>query len=270
MNIAIFYENFLEGIKKEGLPEKEALAELKNIGLNRVYMSYQTMADRETELTALLDELQLGIEGFYWFYDFGHHPEDKSWKNLIDMAKRTGAGSVLIVPGMVTEEDMPERQRCLDYMVSVLKCAVDYGNSQNIVVTMEDFDGPDAPYCCVDGLKWFLNHVDGLKCGFDTGNFIIDNENELEAVDIFMDKIFAVHLKDRAEKPNRPTDKAKYSRDGHAVYAAPVGSGYIRIKEIIDRLKSSGYEGTWIIELFDYSNMMAGLRQSIEWVMLNG
>ncbi len=270
MKIAIFYENFLEGIGKEGRPEKETLAELKNFGLNRVYMSYQTMAEREAELTALLEELQLGIEGYYWFYDFGHHPEDESWKNLIDMAERTGAGSVLIVPGMVTEQKPQERQRCLENMAFVLKRAVDYGKNKGIVVTMEDFDGLDAPYCCVDGLKWFLDHVDGLKCGFDTGNFIIDGENELEALDVFIDRIFAVHLKDRAKQPHRPMDKAKYGRDGHAVYAAPVGSGYIRIKEIIDRLKSFKYEGTWIIELFDYSDMLEGLRQSIEWVMLNG
>jgi sugar phosphate isomerase/epimerase len=66
-----------------------------------------------------------------------------------------------------------------------------------IAVSMEDFDGLEAPYCTIAGLNDFLTDVPGLACSFDTGNFIMYQENELEAFQLFRDKICTVHLKDR-------------------------------------------------------------------------
>lgn len=266
MKVGLFYENFLEGIGRAGLPERETLAELKALGLERVYMAYATLAEREEELCGMFAALGLGVEGLYEFYDFGHNPTDESWRKLLDLAKRAGAGNVLLVPGMLGPEDAACRKACLENMAAALRPVVAYGKELGIAVTMEDFDGLEAPYCCVSGLKWFMDQVDGLKCSFDTGNFIMDREDELEALSVFKEKIVTVHAKDRASQPHSPADKAKYARDGSAVYAAPVGSGYIRMGEIVGQMQEAGYDGTWIVELFDYTDMMDGIRQSIMWL----
>lgn len=266
MNTAIFYENFMEGIQKDGLSERETLAELKAMGLNKVYMSLQTLTERESELLALLGELDLGIEGLFWFFDFGHHPEDMHWKDLIDAVVRIGAKSALIVPGMLPEADLSRWEECLENMAAALARAVAYGKEKHVDVVMEDFDSLDAPYCSVAGLRWFMDQVDGLGCCFDTGNFIMFDEDELEAFDIFKDKIALVHLKDRARQPFSPEDKPKACKDGHNVYASPVGQGYIRMEAVLERLRAMGYAGTVVIENFDYTDMIAGLRQSLEWL----
>ena len=60
--------------------------------------------------------------------------------------------------------------------------AVLYGQELGITVSMEDFDGLEAPYCTIAGLDEFLRDVPGLACSFDTGNFIMYQENELEGI----------------------------------------------------------------------------------------
>ena len=130
---------------------------------------------------------------------------------------------------------------------------------------MEDFDGLEAPYCTIAGLNDFLTDVPGLACSFDTGNFIMYQENELEAFQLFRDKICTVHLKDRRKEAKYPDDKAKICADGSLSYAAETGRGYIHIKEILDLLKEQNYHGNVIVELYDYSpeHMLEGIGESV-------
>lgn len=133
---------------------------------------------------------------------------------------------------------------------------------------MEDFDGLEAPYCTIAGLNDFLTDVPGLACSFDTGNFIMYQENELEAFQLFRDKICTVHLKDRRKEAKYPDDKAIICADGSLSYAAETGRGYIHIKEILDLLKEQNYPGNVIVELYDYSpeHMLEGIGESVSWV----
>ena len=93
-------------------------------------------------------------------------------------------------------------------------------------------------------------------------------ENELEAFQLFRDKICTVHLKDRRKEAKYPDDKAKICADGSLSYAAETGRGYIHIKEILDLLKEQNYPGNVIVELYDYSpeHMLEGISESVSWV----
>ncbi len=64
-------------------------------------------------------------------------------------------------------------------------------------------------------------------------------------------------------------DRAKASADGSLCYAAETGSGYIRMKEIMDLLKEQNYPGNAVIELFDYSpvHMLEGIQESVKWAV---
>lgn len=63
----------------------------------------------------------------------------------------------------------------------------------------------------------------------------------------------------------------KICSDGKAVYAEITGSGYIKIREILQRLKEMNYPGNVIVELYDYSkeHMLEGISESVKWVAMN-
>jgi sugar phosphate isomerase/epimerase len=170
---------------------------------------------------------------------------------------------------MITEEEQGMRPQLLDNMKNALIEAVAYGKKQGITVSMEDFDGLDAPYCTIEGLQWFMTQVEGLQCSFDTGNFLMHHEDELEAFELFADKICAVHLKDRSLTQGSSDDIPCICADGQKRYPTPVGSGYIHMKEILEGLKARNYQGTLIVELFNYGDMLEGLRQSLKWIRDN-
>ncbi len=201
MKISAFYENILEGAGNDGLEIRTALAGLKQEGMEKVYISYDTLKnDAEEKIVKILRELGLGVEGIYGFFRFEQFPTDDSYRGMIDLAVKLNAGNVLLVPGLIAEDAQEKRAQLLENMWTGLRNAVQYGKKQGIAVSIEDFDGLDAPYCSIKGTAEFLDNVQGLQLSFDTGNFVMYHEDELEALELFKDKICTVHMKDRCRE----------------------------------------------------------------------
>lgn len=266
MKIAAFFENIAEGAMHSGISLEQALHQLHELGMDAVYISYEALSRYRERLLELFADIGLEVEGLHGHFDLGADPEDARCLDMIRLAKESGARNVLIVPGMILPEQAERREELLGNMVAGLRRAVALGAQLGIDVSMEDFDGPDAPYNCLAGLQWFLDQVPGLKCSFDTGNFVMLQEDEVAAFHHLRGDICTMHIKDRVKAPIHPEDNGKYCADGTAVYAAPVGSGYIRIGQILNVLRQDGYDGNIIAELFEYSDMMEGLRQSVSWL----
>ena len=267
MKIAAFYENILTGAKQNGISLETAVRNLMKEGLELLYISGFSYDDHPEEIRSLMASTGIGVEGLYMFYDFPMHPEDTGYELLIDSACELGAGNVLLIPGMIPAND-PEKDIKFENSVQALRRAVAYGQQKGIAVSMEDFDGLDAPYCTIDGLNSYMQAVPGLTCSFDTGNFVLYHEDELQAFALFKDRICTVHLKDRSENGNYADDTCKVCADGSPVYAAVVGEGYIQSKEILQQLKEMDYSGNVIVELYDYSpeHMLSGIADSVNWV----
>ena len=268
MKIAAFFENIAVGASAKNISLRDAITDLKQQGMELLYLSIFTLREKEEQIVSLVNELDLGVEGVYGFYDFAHDPEDGSWKEIIDAAKRLGGANVLIIPGMIPAEEQSRKDILISNMKSAMTRAVRCGQELGIAVSMEDFDGLEAPFCTIAGLDGFMKDVPGLACSFDTGNFIMYQENELEAFRVFRDNLCTVHLKDRRKEARYADDQAKICADGSPTYAAETGKGYMQIKEILDLLKEQKYPGNVIVELFDYSpeHMLAGISESVRWV----
>lgn len=266
MKIAAFYENILEGARKSGISDREALIRLYERGMCAIYISYDSLRSDKERLLSVFREVGLEVEGLHGFFDLGVDPKNDGCLDMIRLAKEAGANNVLIVPGMISPEDENQREERLQNMQIGLSKAVAYGEQEGIVVSMEDFDGLSAPYNSVESLKWFFDHVPGLMCTFDTGNFIMFHEDELAAFHLFRDRICALHIKDRSVTAISDADRPKQCADGSFVYPAPVGSGYIKIREILASLMQDGYPGNVIAELYDYDDMLNGVIQSVSWL----
>lgn len=266
MKIAAVYENILEGAQKSGVTDRAALITLYEQGMRAIYISYDSLRSDKERLLSLFRETGMEVEGLHGFFDLGTDPVSDGCLDMIRLAKEAGASNVLIVPGMISPEDENQRAEKLQNMKAALSKAVAYGEQEGITVSMEDFDGLSAPYNSVEGLKWFLDHVPGLMCTFDTGNFIMFHEDEVAAFHLFRERICALHIKDRSATPISNADRPKQCADGSFVYPAPVGSGYIKIREILTCLVQDGYPGNVIAELYDYDDMLNGVIQSVNWL----
>ena len=152
-------------------------------------------------------------------------------------------------------------------MVQGMRKAVAYGRERKLPIVMEDFDGAGAPYNCAAGVEYFLRNVPGLEVAFDTGNFAFYHEDELQAYEVFRERIRTVHLKDRSTRRTHEGDHPFVQADGQMVYTCAVGSGYIRMKEILRRLRERKYEGSVILELYgcDPRFVLEQARESLRW-----
>lgn len=250
MHVSVFYENFIDGVSPAGLSEREALIRLRDAGMDRIYIGYDSFAPRERELTALFNDLDLPVEGFHKWLDLPRQPDDDTYVSVIDAAARAGARSVLFVPGIYRDDAGCSRDIQRDRMISGMRRAVAYGRTKGISVCAEDLDSADSPFCTADGFRSFLDSVPGLGCCFDTGNLVTYDEDELAAFRSLSDRVSLLHIKDRTDKPVYDSDSPYIKADGGPAYPCACGRGDIRIKEIMTGLKKAGYDGTLVAEMF--------------------
>ncbi len=266
MKIAAFYENIVTACEQTGESLESTLACLKAHGLQMIYISGTSLREGEAELLPLFARLDLPVEGLHQHFDFGHHPEDESWRDYMDLAVRCGARNFLVVPGMVPAAEEEKREELVENMLSVVRRMVEYGREAGMPVCMEDFDSLISPFNGIDGLGRFLREAPGLMCAFDTGNFVCHGEDPMAAFDLFADKIITVHVKDRCPFPWVPGSEGCLCADGSVAYVAPVGSGTMPIAAVIRKLRDSGYSGNLIAELFSCGDMKQNLIRSLEYL----
>ena len=259
MDVSAFYENIRTGAEFCGVTMTEAVAMLREAGLNGIYVCLDSLRDFMPEIEAVMENTGVRISGLHAWIDLDRNPE--GYKELVDAAVNVNTDNVLIVPYCSEAHTEGPMKTLLDGV----QAAVAYGREHGIKVCMEDMDRLDSPYNSVAGLENFLSHIPGLYCCFDTGNFIMHQEDELEAFQHFQSRVCAMHLKDRTRKADNADDIGRIIADGSVRYPCPVGSGFIRIKEI---LELSG-NIPLIAELYDYSpeHMLEGLRKSVEWIV---
>lgn len=268
MKIAAFYENIKTGAENAGISVEAALTQLKDAGLENLYANYETMRDDLSWLAPVMKKLGIGVEGLYGFFDFSHNPKEEKYKECIDLAARLGGKNVLLLPGVILPDEQDKADQLQENMRQGMEIAVAYAKDSGVYVTLEDFDGLVAPYNCLNGMKWFMENVKDLRCSFDTGNFVMYGEDALEAFEALKSYIVTVHVKDRSMTQIHPGDEAKSCADDSVVYPCPVGRGYIQIEEMVKRLKTMGYDGGLIAELYDCdpSSMLTEIANSVKYL----
>lgn len=265
MKIAVFYENIYDGVQATGQDPEEVLTRLHDCGMEFLYLTPESWKRDRKSLSAIMKKLDLKIEGMHGFCDFPGNPDTTRWQEMIDLAVEAGAGNFLIIPGMYSTGNT---KRDLEQMTDGVKRAVEYGKKRNMPILMENFDGAASPYNSIAGLQYFMQTLEGLECAFDTGNFAMFREDEMEAFDLFADKIRTVHLKDRTDERRHDGDTPFICCDGKPVYACRTGSGKIRIAEILQKLKDRKYQGNVIVELYavDPKYAVEDAIASVSWV----
>ena len=265
MKTAVFYENLWEGAQAAGRTVEDVLTQMHAEGMDKLYLSVDSWKRDREMLRPVLEKLGMPVAGMHGFCDFPREPDTAYYREMIDLAAEAGAENLLFVPGMYSTGNTVQD---LDHMIAGMRKAVEYGHSKGLPILMEDFDGVFAPYNCAAGLRYFFERVPGLGCAFDTGNFIFFREDELQAFDLFADKIETLHLKDRTAEKRNEGDSPFLCADGRPVYVCGTGTGDIRMAEILERLKKRNFTGNLVIELYcvDPRHVLETAADSLRWL----
>lgn len=283
IRLSAFFDHILQAEEQTGKHIPELLAEVKKAGISAVEINCTYLLEHPATLE-MLETTGLQVSCIYEFYALERGRETEKARRHIEIARKTKAGKILIVPGFFSVETeefvncVPDREKVWDYlshsekaqrMADGLREIVEMAGSRNIAdtpitVVIEDFDDRNSPIACVSGMQWFAEQVPGLCFTFDTGNFIIHGENIFAAWEELKDKVVHVHCKDRKISSDKPLQTQKNATPDikECYLPAAVGEGCIPIKELVYKMKEYGYRGYLAIEHFDAADQEAYMQKS--------
>lgn len=267
MKISVFYEHILEAAEQSSMSVLEICKNISSCGIMGVEIENVRLKEHKEEIMKTLKQADMEISCIYGFYDFSHKENIENGLEIVDLARNVNAKKVMLLPGFITGiEFLPFIYKCkVEKMVSALTAVCKYAKENDIMVVLEDFDDKKAPYSNVNGLKYFIDHVEGMKCAFDTGNFLYSEEDSLKVLPMFLDKIGHVHCKDRTFHKNEK-ETPKETIKGRQMYSCAVGSGCIKMKEIIEEIIKSGYDDYFAIEHFGSLTQLKDMQKSVQWL----
>ena len=193
---------------------------------------------------AILQDNGLDISLIFSLLDFGKGEEaSQQCSRLLTLAERYHAAAVMPLPFHDKEYDVVTKRRMFfelcrmaDIMISLGKCAV-----------LEIFDYPEESYSNTQGLLVFLQEVPSLKLCFDTGNYLFSGEDYRQAYFQMKSRVAHVHLKDRATT-NSFGRFICTPRHGPPLASAPLGDGFLDLRNFVHQLLQDSYSGYLTIE----------------------
>lgn len=265
MKLSVFYDHILQAREQSGELLTTLLSDVKKSGIDAVEIRLTYLLEHE-ETAALLKEAGLTISCIYEFYEMEKRDETALIEKHVKTAVRFRVGRILVVPGFFTEKEAEGMRECLsDYakmatymeqdpkvlsMARGLYDAVAMGEKEGIVVTVEDFDDVRSPLFCINGIRWFMERIPGLRYTFDMGNFIYSKESAADALMLLRKRVAHVHCKDRGEHFS----------------SVAAGDGSIQVAELVGMLKESGYDDYLAIEHFDAPDQAGTIKRSAEFL----
>lgn len=267
MKISVFYEHIAEAAKQENKSVEKICQLASYCGISGVEIENTRLINEKENVIRALKLSGLEISCMYGFFDFCHGQSIEDGFKMVDLADELKIKKIMLIPGFLKKyEFLPFLYKSkVDKMIDILKNVCNYAKTKNIMVVLEDFDGKEAPFATSNQLLYFMKKVPGLYCAFDTGNFLYSEEDSFEVLPLFIDRIGHVHCKDRTFQV-KEGEVPKPTVKGRNMYSCAVGSGCIKMKEIVEKILESGYDDYFAIEHFGSLNQLKDMKDSAKWL----
>ena len=242
--ISIFCDHIESIARQEGIPFAEAAARVKELG----YAGADVRVLQKPEEIKILDSL--GFEHACAITDINYsNGEQKELEDLtLAFMEEHGYDRLLLVTGLMPAEGFSQEDRDIERQRIAAFAAKVAGHGYSIM--MEDYDHKRSISFNAERIDSLFSVSNDLGLVFDSGNFLFAEEDALEQLDHFRDRIGHVHLKDRTS----PSDMS----------CVPIGTGCIPMKELIGKLVETGYQGWLTVEQFGSRNMLSDCGVSIQ------
>lgn len=271
--ISVFYEHIVDAARQSGLPLDAVCAKVKGFGYDSVEIDANRLFTESETILPMLEKAGLGVNCIYYFFNFGAAEDcsaaDRAQaQKVIDLCGPAKCNKILVVAGLLTEAEQDRageayetrRTRMARSVEQLVTMAADAG----VTVVMEDFDGRETPFSTAEELMWFMQNAEGLRCGFDTGNFLYSEQDAAAVLPDFLPYIFAVHCKDRAWTKN--AGDPKITVKNRAMYPVAVGDGDLDIAGMVKKILDSGYTGVFAAEHFGSAEQLRDMERSAKFL----
>lgn len=162
-------------------------------------------------------------------------------RKIIDATAEVGATTALLTTGGCAEgqSHAEARRNVAEGLAELLP----YAEERSVVLTIEDFGSPLAPYqtgaecleCCeLAGPDMMLT--------YDTGNMVMGDEDPVDFLTITKARVVHAHAKDWELLPP-DAEQCLTARSGRKYIGTTVGQGVLDYPAIIAALKAMGYGG---------------------------
>lgn len=204
------------------------------------------------ELRAYADKKGLEISNYAIGADFINRDVDSEIERLkgeVDIAEILGVKTMRHDATIGPEAERFSKtgfEKYLPVLAKGCKAVTEYAKTKGIKTSVENH----GFYCQQsDRVEALVNAVNDDNFGWlvDIGNFLCADETPLEAVNVGVKHIIYAHVKDFyfADK-SVPTPEGYFdTRDGNHLCGSILGDGIVPVKECVELIKQSGYDG-WV------------------------
>lgn len=153
----------------------------------------------------------------------------------------------------------------MKYILEGLKEATKYAESKNITLCIENhgqFAGRS------DQILEIIKRIGSpaLRSTFDSGNFLLVDQNPMDAILELKDCVKHVHIKDFF-KVNAPGEQIIPSLKGDYYLGKIAGEGEVNLPFILQTLKDSGYNGWYTVEFEGREEQKLGSEKAIDYTI---
>jgi len=163
-------------------------------------------------------------------------------KAAISFVKRHNYPHLMLVPNVLPDGATSDDERKVRHHVAAF---ADRCVNEGIDLVVESFDNEGSLCYGTERLQALLNWSENLGVAFDIGNFTFAKEDPVEAYETLKDRVSHVHIKDRASLDD--------------MTPVPAGTGCSKISTVLQKMKDSGYEGWYTVEVFGSKQMLSDL-----------
>ncbi len=236
---------------------------VKNVELLFCFWNEQNTIE---DVISLLENLDMKVGAYSVGNDFVQ--QDEALRSIeidkvklgIDIACRLNTKLLRVFSG--NAKDGIDYETARKWIVDCFKEAAAYAEEKGIVMVLENhglFAGRSSQ------VKELIEEVNSmsLRANTDVGNFMLVDENPLEAVKALKDYVRFVHFKDF-----KKVSEAEYgfkSVNGTKYQGTVLGRGQVPMKEIVDFLHGIGYDGCLSIEYEGVGDPIAEALESVNY-----
>jgi sugar phosphate isomerase/epimerase len=261
------------------MTQLDVIAKSKELGFDVIEFSAFALPQGETPLTfapqvkAECDRVGLEIASYTIGADFLHA---RSWQDEVERLKdEVRVAQILGVPCMRHDatRGFPAGHQgprgfddALPVLIQGCRALTEFAAGLGVRTMVENHGFFCQDSARVEKLANGVNHPNfGLLV--DMGNFLCVDEDPAQAVARAMPYAFHVHAKDFHVKPGTAPNPGRgwfRSRAGHYLRGAIVGHGDVAVKQCVELIKRSGYDGVLSIEFEGLEDPILGLEIGLE------
>ena len=238
--ISVFCDHIQTISRQEGISFAQAASQVKSMG----YDAADVWVFTTEQIMKTLDSLGFEHSCAVGYIDFFGDNREANEKQCLDFVTKYGYSRLMIIPSGRRGSTISDQE-----VIGRIADFVEKANAMGVDVLFEDNDQLQAYVHSGADLEKIFAAIPSAGHAFDTGNYLANGEDCLEAYTKFRDRIRHVHLKDRYSPVN--------------MQSCASFIGCIPMEKMVRDLMKSGYDGYYTIEIFDSRHMLADVEASI-------